>query len=310
MKYSGFKFGLLAVLCVLLSVSVASAALVPLENFKTVSASTGDVTLVSSSANDNYPISVDQAKNSIRLFVGNLAIDPTLYGTGSMPIGNYYYFTYNKSIFYVNQNSGIVEFAYFPDIAADSDVVNFNRDQAYAKATEYAEKKYDGFSSVTWDLITDKLNENTYWRFNETSKQSEKYIVKVYEFTLREKKSRVLTPNLIHVHINPATGMVSEWTGVSRMITVSLTPTTSLSNATKVAEEYYSGYINIDRIDSYLAVVIRSQNVENLVWVVTVKGTYKGNSQYEESEMAIVDAQTGSIIGRSWDDIWPERSYR
>ena len=311
MKHPGFKFGLLAVFCVLLGISAASAALVPLDNFKSASAGTGGVTFASaSSANDNYPISVDQAKDSIRLFVGDLTIDPLLFGTGSMPIGNYYYFTVNNSLFYVNQNSGIVEFALLEENAPDSDIVNFNRDQAYAKATEFAQKKYDGFASTSWKLVTDKLIEETNWRFNATSQQGEEYLVKTYEFTLREEKSRVLTPNLIHVHVNPATGMVSEWTGVSRLITVSLTPATTLSEATQVAGDYYADEINIDHIDGYLAVVIRSQNVENLAWVVTVKGTYKWNNQYEASEMAIVDAQTGTIIGRSWDDIWPERSYR
>jgi len=308
MKYPGFKFGLLAVLCVLAGISAASAALAPLDNFKTVSANAGTVSVMS--VNDNYPISVDQAKDSIRVFVSDLTVDPVLEGTGSYPIGNYYYFSLNGSMFYVNQNSGVVEFAYVSENAPDSDVINFNHDQAYAKATAYATAKYDGFASMNWKLITDKVDEYTNYKYNRTSQQYESYVVKTYEFTLREEKSRVLTPNLIHIAVNPATGAISEWTGVNRMITVSLAPTTSLSDATKTAEDYYSGYINVDHVDGYLAVVIRSQNVENLAWVVKVSGTYKYNNQYEESEMAIVDAQTGKVIGSSWSDIWPEDVYQ
>ena len=304
MKHPGFKFGFLAVLCALLSISAVSAIVVPTDPLSSASPGSGAISV--SSVNDNYPVSVDQAKDSIRLFVEDLSYNPVLWQTTSLPIGNYYVFSNEDSAFYVNQNSGVVEFAWFHKNAADSDVINLNRDQAYAKATEFAQKKYDGYGTTTWKLVTDKLGTVTNLRWNETSQQFESYVGKEYQFTLREEKDRVLTPNFIHVHINAATGMVSDWIGYNRLITVSLKPATTLSEATQVAEEYYSGYINVDHIDGYLAVVIRAQNVENLAWVVTVKGTYTGNNQYEDSEMLIVDAQTGKVIGNSWTDIWPE----
>lgn len=302
--------GLIVVLCVLFGISAAGAAFVPMDTASIASPGSGAMPASVSSVNDN-PISIDQAKDSIRLFVEDPGFDPILAQTVSLPIGNYYIFYTKDSSFYVNQKSGIVEFAFFNNNQADSNVINFNRDQAYARATEVAQKKYDGYATTSWKLVTDKLGTVTNYRWNETSQQPEGYTGKEYLFTFREERDHVLTPNLIHIRINPATGMVSEWNGYHRSITVSLTPALSLSDAMKIAENYYSGSVNIDHTEGYLAVVIiQDQSAESLAYVITVRGTSQGDNQYEDSETAIVDARTGKMIGWSRSDAWPESGIR
>ncbi|MDD1703144.1 MAG: hypothetical protein LUQ31_09220, partial [Methanoregula sp.] len=59
--------------------------------------------------------------------------------------------------------------------------------------------------------------------------------------------------------------------------------------------------------EAYLAVVTRSQNVENLAWVVKLKGYYSWDSNNERTYYAVVDADDGSVLGANWAAIWPEQ---
>ena len=66
----------------------------------------------------------------------------------------------------MNQNSGAVEFVHFGANAPDSANITLTRDEAYAKATDYAGQKYDGFSGKTWKLVVDNLYDGYDCRYN------------------------------------------------------------------------------------------------------------------------------------------------
>jgi hypothetical protein len=270
------------------------------------------VTAVSfASANDNYPISVEQARNSIRVFMGDLDLEPVLDSTGSLEIGNYYHFTLGDSTFDVNQNSGVVEFAHFGDNygvkAPDMPGQPLSRDEAYAKATAFAGSKYEGFSGKSWKLVVDKLDESTSWVYNETSHDYDPIVSRSYDFVLREEKDHVLLPSIVHVRVSRAAGAIVDYWGVDRIVTVpSLRNTVSLGNATQIAEDHVYSEFEVSSAEGYLAVVTRSQNAENLAWVIRMTGTYRWNPAYQDTYVVVVDATDGNFLGFSWNSIWPE----
>lgn len=296
---------LLAALCILSILPLAGAMSVRMDQITTTVSS---VSADAASANDNYPISVDQAKNSVRLFMNDLKLDPDLSGTGSIEIGNYYILTSDTDSFYVNQNSGVVEFVHFGANEPGSADVKFSRDQAYAIATAYAGEKYGGYSGKSWKLVVDRVYEDFDWVYNETSQDYERVDLKAYDFVLREEKEHVLLPNIVHVRINANTGTIVDYWGVDRLVTVGLKNTVSLSGAMETAENYYglSDSFTISSSEGCLAVVTRSQNVENLAWVIKLKGYYSWNNDDERTYMIVVDASDGSVLGSGWSSIWPE----
>jgi hypothetical protein len=300
---------LIAAVCILSLLPGAAAMTISLDplsasSISSVSMSAG--AMRAASANDNYPISVEQAKNSVRVFMGNLSLQPTLVRTGSLEVGNYYYLSAGADTFSVNQNTGVVEFVHFGANDPRSDILTLTRDQAYAKATEYAGTKYEGFSDKTWKLVVDTVDESGTWVYNKTSKQDDYIKTKTYDFVLREEKNHVLLPSIVHVRINAQTGTVVDYWGVDRILTVStLKNTVTLSNATKSAEDYVYSDFTVTSSEGYLAVITQNQNVENLAWVIKLTGSYKWNTEYVTTYVVVVDATDGSVLGAGWN-MWPE----
>ena len=251
---------------------------------------------------------MDQARDSIRVFAGNLNLNPQLAYTGSMEIGNYYYFTTDNATFTVNQNSGVVEFAHFGANESDSITIVYTHDQAMTKAKDFAATKYDSFSSRSWNTIIDQIDTGYDWVYNQTTGDwTEVETQKTYDFVFREEKDGILLPDLVHVSVNPKTGAIIDYWGVDRLLTVSdLTSQVSLSSATKSAEDYvYSDFVTTSS-EGYLAVIIRSQNVEDLAWVIKLHGHYAWDKDWQTTYEMVVSATDGSVLGTGWDNIWPE----
>ncbi|MDD1694589.1 MAG: hypothetical protein LUQ71_07675 [Methanoregula sp.] len=296
---------LIAALCMLFVLPYAGAMSVQMDPISDA----GTVSVSAASANDNYPISVEQAKNSVRLFMNDLTLEPTLGSTGSLEIGNYYNLNAGSDSFSVNQNTGVVEFVHFGANAPDSANVTLTRDQAYAKATEYAGQKYDGFTGKSWKLVVDNVYEQKSWRYNSTTRNYEEYVTKkAYDFVFREEKDHVLLPNLVYVQVNPVTGAIVDYWGVDRLVTAGLKNTVSLAEAVETTQDCYhfSDSFTLSSSEAYLAVVTRYQNVENLAWVVKLKGYYSWDRDDERTYYAVIDATDGSVLGTRWSDIWPE----
>ncbi|MDD1694883.1 MAG: hypothetical protein LUQ71_09185 [Methanoregula sp.] len=300
---------LIAAVCILSLLPGAGAMSIQMDPLSTTSssASVSAGAVSAASANDNYPISVEQARDSVRLFMNDLTLEPTLSSTGSLEVGNYYNLNAGSDSFSVNQNTGVVEFVHFGANVPDSEDLTLTRDEAYAKATEYAGLKYDGFSGKSWKLIVDRVYQNDRWIYNETSQSGSWVNYKAYDFVLREEKDHVLLPNIIHVRVNPQTGSIVDYWGVDRILTVTdLTSTTTLSDAVKSATDYTWSEFKVNSAEGYLAVVTRYQNVENLAWVITLHGSYTWDPEYTDTYIVIVDAKDGSVLGTRWSSIWPE----
>ena len=298
MRITRIFAALIAALCILSILPFAGAMSVRMDQ---MTATVSSVSVNTASANDNYPLSVEQAKNSVRLFMNDLTLEPQLSSTGSLEIGNYYILTTDSDSFSVNQNTGVVEFVHFGANEPDSADVKVTRDQAYAIATAYAGEKYDGYAGKSWKLVVDKVYEDYDWVYNQTSQDYERVDKKAYDFVLREEKEHVLLPNIVHVRINANTG-------IDRLVTVGLKNTVSLSDAMETAESHFglSESFTLSSSESYLAVVTRSQNVENLAWVIKLKGYYSWDTGYERTYTIVVDAADGSVLGSGWSSIWPE----
>jgi hypothetical protein len=207
----------------------------------------------------------------------------------------------------VNQNTGVVEFVHFGDNMPDSAELTLTRDEAYAKATAFAGEKYDGFAARNWNLVVDKVYEDYHYVFNESAKNWERIDLKSYDFVLREEKEHVLLPNVVHVRVNGKTGGVIDYWGVDRLITVpTLKSTASLSDAIASATDYTYGDFTVSSAEGYLAVVTRTQNVENLAWVIKLHGTYRWDRETISNYIVVVDATDGNVLGSGWSSIWPE----
>jgi hypothetical protein len=269
------------------------------------------------SSTGNHPITVDQAKNSVRHFMDDMSIDPVFnpdvsdVSTGN--IWNLYYLSAGNASFRVNENTGIVEFAHFDDNGGLTPDPAISRDTAFENAREYAGKKYDGFSGKTWKLVIDKVYEYSYPKYNVTAQKNEWTVVtRDYVFVFREVKDGVLLPNIVQVRINPTTGAVEDYWGVDRIVTTGLKNTISLDEATTIAKdrivaERPNADVVINSSDGYLAVVTCNRNGQNLAWVVEI--TYHAwGRDYERKNTVFVSADDGSILTAKpmGGEIWPE----
>jgi len=249
------------------------------------------------SVHDNYPISEDRAMLFVKDFVGDYTLDLESDDVESLPIGNYYTFYSNDDRFWVNQQSGDVEFAHLESHYKNSAMINLTRDDAYAAARAYAILKYDGFTDKKWLLTEDKLVNS--------SAGSE------YSFVWREYVGvndywegigvETTLPNIVHVSVNANDGKVIDYWGVNRIISASTKPQISMSEAMEIAEDAVPDDITVSHPKISLTLAERTQNVETLVWIVTFDGT-KGAG--ENIPVTIyVNANNGRIIK---DTIWVE----
>ena len=288
-------------LCACLPVSAAPDGTVSLSSFMIKldppAAAAGSGATIAA-ANDNYPISVEQAKNSIRAFTGNQDLDPVLSSTGTMPVGSYYQFSGDTpySDYYVNQNSGLVEFARMTGNMPSTGTFSLTRDEAYAKGTEFARAHFANFDAKTWKIVTDQQINVSWYRMNGTEEES--LTVPTYLFAMREEQDHVMMPDTVTVLVSAVDGKVILYGGVDRLLLVDLTPTVTMSEAVQEAEMHFDG--KVTHSSATRSVVTRTMNVQSLAWMVTLQGTH---SDYEYSETFPIDAVTGKYLsGQLWPD--------
>lgn len=290
-------------LCACLPVYAADAGTTDMSSFMItldpVAGQTGSDAVTAASRGDAYPISESQAKDAVRIFAGKLDIDPVLSSTGSLPIGNYYGFSTNDSTYYVNQNSGIVEFAWMLGNMPDNGTFALTRDQAYTKGTDFARLHYDGFDQKSWKIIREEQLNISWYRMNGTEQES--LSVPTYFFTLREEQEHVLTTNTATLLVSAVDGKVIVYGGVDRLLLVDLKPSVSLSQAVEVAGKHFE--YQTTHSQAYLSVVTQSMNVQSLAWIVTLRGTH---NDHEHTISYVIDAVSGRYIQEDLSGIWPE----
>ncbi len=249
-----------------------------------------------------YPISLEDAKNRIRDYTGQPKVDPILYRIDGLPIGSYYRMYVNASEYAVNQQTGDIEFVHIGENAADSNMVNLTRDDAYVAAQEYAKLKYPQFATKNWQLVREGL----YNRWGQNRGYQDSY---QYWFVWREVSGNVRTPNVIHVALNAHNGKIIDYWGVERTINVALKPKVSLSEALETAEDYYSWLSFTGLDDEYLSILTQSTNVQTLVYNVKMNGIYHYRN-YDYSwpvhVMAFVNAENGDPMNYWSSYYWPE----
>lgn len=248
-------------------------------------------------ASGQYPISLEDAKKSIRNYIGQPNVDPILYRIDGLPIGSYYRMYVNASEYAVNQQTGEIEFVHIGENRADAKTVNLTRDEAIATAQDYAKQKYPGFATKKWELVREGLY-TSWW---DDSNQ--------YWFVWREVSGNVLTPNVVHVSVNAHNGKIIDYWGINRTINVVLTPKIPLSEALETSEDYYSWLSFTGLDDEYLTVITQSTNVQTLVYNVKMNGIYHSRwSDYSwpEHVMTFVNAENGDPMSYWSSYYWPE----
>ncbi|MDD1690693.1 MAG: PepSY domain-containing protein [Methanoregula sp.] len=243
-----------------------------------------------------YPITIEEAKEKIRKYTGQPNADPILYRVDGLPIGSYYRMYVNASEYAVNQQTGEIEFVHIGENTVNSSMVNLTREDALAAAQAYAAEKYPGYSKKTWKLIRDGFY--TAWWDDDNGQ---------YYFTWREISGTVLTPNVIHVSVNPHNGKIIDYWGVERTINVELSPAVSQSEALEIAEDYYSWFTPSGLDAEYLTVITQSTNVQTLVYNVKLSGV---EHWYEYTwpvhVMTFVNADNGDPMNYWSSYYWPE----
>ncbi len=253
------------------------------------------------SVHDNYPISENRAMLFVKDFVGDYTLDLEPDDVEGLPIGNYYTFYSNADRFWVNQQSGDVEFAHFQSNYKNSAMINLTRNDAYAAAQAYAIAKYDGFNEKNWLLIEDKLINST--SGSEYSFMWREYIgVNDYWDGIGVETS---LPNIVHVSVNANNGKVVDYWGVNRLLSASTKPTILMSEALEIAEESVPDDITVSHPTISLSLAERTQNVETLVWIVSFEGTMENGNSHPVT--VYVNANNGRIIkDLVWVESWLE----
>jgi hypothetical protein len=242
-----------------------------------------------------YPVSPEDAKQSIRNATGQPGADPVLFRIDSLPIGSYYRMYVNASEYAVNQQTGAVEFVHLGENAVNSGTITITRDEAFASAQEYAKLNYPGFDGKKWKLGREGL----YLHEWDGSGQ--------YYFTWRGISKNVLTPDIVHIAVNPNNGKIIDYWGVERTISIELIPTVSLPDALERAGGFYRWFEFTGLDDEYLTVMTRTTNVQNLVYNVRMDGIFHSYKEsYPVHAMAFVDAENGDPMSYWSNLVWPE----
>ena len=275
-----------------------STFMIPLEP---AGGSAHTATVQAAASGDSYPITVKQAKDAIRAFAGTTDMDLYLSSTGTMPVGSYYQFgmTNSSSYYYVNQNSGVVEFALLAENMPDNGTFILTRDESSAKGTAFAASRYETFSQKNWKIIRDQQLNISWYRMNGTEYES--LSVPTYLFTLREEKDHVLTPSTVTLLVSAVDGKVIYYGGIDRLLLVDLKPAVTMSQAVEEASNHFS--YQTTHSWAYLSVITRPMNYQSLAWIVTLRGTH---NDHEHEESFVIDAVSGEFITDYLYGIWPD----
>ncbi|MDO9325911.1 MAG: hypothetical protein Q7T80_13260 [Methanoregula sp.] len=267
--------------------AVAIAAVFLLACIQSVYAAGGPITGLTETgaarvANE-HTITVEQAKESIRVFMGDMNLEPVYESTQeNFADADYYLFTFDTLIFGVNTETGNVETISFADRMPGSRTIAISQNEALVKAKVFA-GKYNGFSGKTWHLVIDAL---TLITDNSSS----------YFFLFQEESDDILLPSMVVVQVNPESGEIWSYAGVNRTgEPVCVKPTFGQTEAAGIAEAGMpSNDYTIDPASGHLAVVRDTTEFRNqhLVWIFTCQDSTGANPMPME---IFVDATEGTL---------------
>ena len=242
------------------------------------------------------PLTVDEAKVSVREFEDSPGMALEQKRTMSTPRGEVYEMASDSGRYFVNAKTGEVELASFygkqgasgqsffmsKPVASppqpDSGTVTM--DQAFVIAQDYARKNYRNFHDRTMVLIESKLVDH-----GDSGK--------TFYFTWKEKINDVLLPNIIFITVTSENGEILNYMGVDQSLDINLEPSVSEDVALTIARTQFAP-LEIVRTNLQLAFLPVNENEQRLVWLVNVICIQDGF--IHQGGEVFVDANTGEII--------------
>ena len=229
-------------------------------------------------------IGIDEAKNRIASFNANLkdqnSKDLMYKGSIKFPLGEVYDFTGGNARYYVNKETGDIEFAYFPDARSGSNRVQIDKQQARTEALVFANEKYKTFSTRNMELTESVLYDH--------GAGGQEYV-----FAWAEKIDGVFTLNKVYVTVDPDNGKIISYMAKERETMISLEPIVNQSDVVRVALEQF-GVLKDARTDAYLSVIYPEPDVQKLAWIIHVDAAPADG--LAQGGQVVVDAQNGKVV--------------
>jgi hypothetical protein len=225
------------------------------------------------------PIGLNNAKESVRGFIGkpNAAVDFKV--NESVTHGKFYMLQSEGGEFYVNMYTGDVERAIFNKARENSGDVRLSLDQAEAIAKSYAVKNYRNFTQKNMLLTRAELQDYG------TGKE--------HLFIWSEVINNIETPNKVLLTLNPNTGEIITYIGLQRQVTVPLEPKILKDDAVNIAASQFKD-ITIQRTEAKLSVEYPVEDVQKLTWIIEIEG--KPRDSVPQGGLVVIDATTGEVI--------------
>jgi|WetSurMetagenome_2_1015567.scaffolds.fasta_scaffold00632_21 hypothetical protein len=236
--------------------------------------------------NTENKIGINAAKDRVVQYLGtDRAVksgDIQYRGDVKSPMGTSYSLSHGKDLFYINQETGEVELAYFyqtlPEYKVLPSIISAEKAEAIAKA--YAEKNYQNFSRKNMQMIMNRLYDR--------SAGGQDYI-----FGWAEEDSGAYTLNRVYISVNAYDGNIISYLAKERTITTSLTPEIEKTDAIAIAIGQFEG-ITSPRAEATLSVICLETDIQRLAWLVNVHGDRKDD--IAQGGEVLVDALNGEVI--------------
>ncbi|MFA4849230.1 MAG: hypothetical protein WC626_05840 [Methanoregula sp.] len=146
----------------------------------------------------DHTITETQAKDSVRNFMGDKSLEPVYKSRGSSHDVPCYVMVVKNSTFWVNTDTGVVEFAEFLDAMPQSPPeIKINLNEAYAKAVKYIGQTSDISSNNTWLKVVGKM-----------AGPSDGIRGYVFAFQEETGNKTLLLPHIVIASLNPDTGAI------------------------------------------------------------------------------------------------------
>lgn len=227
---------------------------------------------------------IDEAKNRITSFNGNMkdqnSGDLKYQGSIKFSLGEVYDFTEGNARYYVNKETGDIEFAYFPDARSGSDRAQVDIQQAGTEALAFAKDKYRTFGSRNMELTESALLDHGAGGLE-------------YIFAWSEKINGVFTLNKVFITVDPGNGRIISYMAKERETKINLEPGVSQSEAVIIALEQF-GDLKDTRTDAYLSVIYTEPNVQTLGWIIEVSAAPVDG--LVQGGQVVVDAMNGNVV--------------
>jgi hypothetical protein len=146
----------------------------------------------------NHAITVDQAKESVRNFMGDKSLEPVYQANGKSHEVPCYVLFVKNSTFWVNTNTSVVEYADFKDaMPQSSPEIKLSLDEAYTKAVEFIGQTSHISSNNTWLKVVGKM-----------AGPSDGIRGYVFAFQEETGNKTFLLPHIVIASLNPDTGAI------------------------------------------------------------------------------------------------------